>query len=452
MSSPISRVESIRGILSQASNNASRFIWDADDCLCVTDLLTGTRLDRQLAEFSRRSVLIRTESQIAAALAMIELDGVARRMIICPPDLDDAHIPALAEIAEVDAVVSEASIRRQITSRNTSRIESCSTEWVLFTSGTTGTPRMVAHTLASLTAPVERNRHTERDTVWGTFYDIRRYGGLQVFLRAMLSSVSLVLSSAKESPTDHLLRLSSRSVTHLTGTPSHWRRGLMSPAARKISPRYVRLSGEMADQAILNLLRSYYPQAAVGHAFASTEAGVAFEVIDGLEGFPATFLENLNGADLKVCDSSLRIRSSRTAFRFIDASEPDLKDIEGFVDTGDLVELKNGRYHFLGRRSGLINVGGLKVFPEEIEAQLNLHPDVRISRIRGLKNPITGSLVVADIVLKNESESTRADVSQIKADILGLCRRSLPRHKVPAIINFVSALNVASTGKMARDA
>ena len=64
----------------------------------------------------------------------------------------------------------------------------------------------------------------------------------------------------------------------------------MSPLARAITPRYVRPSGEIVDQAILNTLRSFYPQAAIGHAFASTEAGVGFEVNDGLEGFPASLV------------------------------------------------------------------------------------------------------------------------------------------------------------------
>ena len=64
----------------------------------------------------------------------------------------------------------------------------------------------------------------------------------------------------------------------------------MSPSALRIAPQYIRLSGEIVDQAILNRLRSFYPQARIAHAFASTEAGVAFDVNDGLAGFPASFI------------------------------------------------------------------------------------------------------------------------------------------------------------------
>ncbi len=110
-------------------------------------------------------------------------------------------------------------------------------------------------------------------------------------LRAVVGGSSLALSSAGEPMADHLDRLGRHGVTHLLGTPTHWRRALMSPAIRKISPRYVRLSGEIADQAILDNLRNAFPHAVVSHAYASTEAGVAFEVRDGLAGFPAAWSE-----------------------------------------------------------------------------------------------------------------------------------------------------------------
>jgi acyl-CoA synthetase (AMP-forming)/AMP-acid ligase II len=321
------------------------------------------------------------------------------------------------------------------------------TEWVLLTSGTSGVPKMAVHDLASLMAPIGAAQRSVGAMVWGTFYDIRRYGGLQIFLRAVIGNASLVLSSAGEPIADHLARLGRCGVTHLSGTPSAWRRALMSPQIKSVTPRYVRLSGEIADQAILDNLRATFPAARVGHAYASTEAGVAFEVDDGLAGFPAAFLDDdRDGVGLKLVDGALRIRSSRTASRYLGA-QPALRDAENFVDTGDMIERQGERYLFAGRRGGIINVGGLKIHPEEIEAVINRHPQVRMSLVRPKRNPVTGAVVIADVVLKTEGASA---APQIKDDILQLCRDALPRHKVPAAISIVPALDVAPTGKLAR--
>jgi acyl-coenzyme A synthetase/AMP-(fatty) acid ligase len=317
----------------------------------------------------------------------------------------------------------------------------------MFTSGTTGAPKMVVHTLAGLTGAIGRNAAHDGPVVWGTFYDIRRYGGLQIFLRAIIDGGSLVLSDAKEAVGDHLIRLGRLGVTHISGTPSHWRRAIMSPAARAIAPHYVRLSGEIADQAILDHLAAVFAQARIGHAFASTEAGVGFDVNDGLAGFPAGLVGRLpSGVDLKVEHGTLRIRSGRTALRYLGGGEA-LADGDGFVDTGDMVELRDGRWHFVGRRNGVINVGGLKVHPEEVEGVINRHPRVRMSLVRARRSPITGALVVADVVLREDAAGGTAEVEQ---EILRLCRDGLARHKVPSAIRVVPALAVATSGKLAR--
>jgi len=426
----------------------------------LKDALLGTSLGGRISELAGQSVLLAVHDQLAAAVAIMELDGVARRLIICPPDVSPDHIPTLIDQANVGAIVCDKDspyISEQSTllrvpvgpvveTAKPVDIDPVTTEWILLTSGTSGAPKMVAHSVASLTAAI-KGSHQGADVVWGTFYDIRRYGGLQIFLRALLGTGSLVLSNAGETPADHLLRLGVHNVTHLTGTPSHWRRALMSPAAGAIAPRYIRLSGEIVDQGILNTLRAVYPHAAIGHAFASTEAGVAFEVNDGLEGFPASFVGRHGEVEIKIEDNSLRIRSPRTASHFVGNDSATLMDSEGFVDTGDMVERRDNRYYFQGRRSGIINVGGLKVHPEEIEALLNRHPAVQMSCVRSRWNPITGSLVVADVVVR---QGTDQRVSELKMDILKTCRETLPRHKVPAMLNFVPALNISSAGKMAR--
>lgn len=446
------------------------FLWAADASVALGDLAGGTSLGGALPALDGRSVLLATPDQLTTALALIELDGVARRLVLCPPDLPAGQLSHVIATAQADAVVAgthgppaaarelplQVACSPTITPADVALANPRETEWIMLTSGTTGVPKMVVHTLASLTAAIKPIAAGNAPVVWGTFYDMRRYGGLQIFLRAALGGTSFVLSSASEPMGDHLNRLGLRGVTHLTGTPSHWRWALLNPSARAISPRYVRLSGEIADQAILDSLREFYPSAAVGHAYASTEAGVGFEVNDGCEGFPASMIGGQGGAvDMKVVDGSLRIRSVRTAADYLGRNDSAaegsaLLDADGFVDTGDIVDLRGDRYYFVGRRGGIINVGGLKVHPEEIEAVINRHPDVQMSLVKSRKNPITGAIVVADVVLRAEPAGGNDRAAELKREILQVCRDTLPQHKVPAAIRIVPSLDVSATGKMAR--
>jgi len=465
MTAPPADDASLWSRLSAAGRLAERTLWGADARVVLEALVAGSSLGGRLEDLRGRSVLVATTEQLTAALALIELEGVARRLVLAPPDLAPAHVAGVMAAAAVDAVVSDraapeagapaapifVTCRPRVEAGAGARSGRYPTEWILLTSGTTGRPKLVVHTLASLAGAIAPGTSLAGASVWSTFYDIRRYGGLQIFLRAMLGGGSMVLSSARESTADFLRRVATHRVTHISGTPSHWRRALMSPAARRIAPKYVRLSGEIADQAILDHLRSFFPRAGVAHAFASTEAGVAFDVSDGLAGFPISLVGRVrDGIELNVHRGSLRIRSARTAARYLgDDAEP-LADAEGFVDTGDVVEQRGGRYHFVGRRGGIINVGGLKVHPEEVEAVINGHPRVRMSLVRTRKNPITGALVVADVVLKPETERANGHAAGLEQDIIGLCRDTLPPHKVPARITFVPELTVAPSGKLVR--
>jgi acyl-CoA synthetase (AMP-forming)/AMP-acid ligase II len=464
MSTPPNAIASIRDRLANAPADPERVLAGAAGSVRFAALLTGTSLRGGPARLANRSVLVATRDQFAAALTLIELDGIARRLIVCTPDIAREHLAALAAVAGADAVVSDhdclgdvldgplqVACTGTVSAGSDAPRARRGTEWILLTSGTTGAPRMVAHDVTTLTAPIRGSQGVGRTIVWGTFYDIRRYGGLQILLRAALGGGSLVLSGAGEPIGDFLVRLGAQGVTHLSGTPSHWRRALMSPDARAIAPRYIRLSGEIADQGILNALRAFYPDALVSHAFASTEAGVGFEVEDGLEGFPASLVGAPGDVEIAVEDGSLLLRSGRNAHRYVGDDRARLAREDGFVDTGDIVERRGDRYYFLGRRSGLINVGGLKVYPEEIEAAINRHPAVRMSVVRSRKSPITGSLVAADVVLKG-SPAEIDDAADVKREILQLCHGSLAPHKIPATIRFVPALEIAGAGKLARDA
>jgi acyl-coenzyme A synthetase/AMP-(fatty) acid ligase len=435
--------------------------------VALTELISGSLFGASLESFRGRSVLIATREQLPTAIALIELDGVARRMVLCTPDLTPEQLAGVAATAEADCIVLDspsAGAIATVASLSSYTVSPrpvpaalerrCSerTEWILLTSGTTGAPKLVLHTLESLGGALPTQTASDAQSIWSTFYDIRRYGGLQIYLRAVLSRSPLVLSSAGESTVDFLGRAAAAGVTHISGTPSHWRRGLMSGDAAILNPQYVRASGEVADQPLLDSLRAAYPNARIAHAFASTEAGVAFDVNDGRAGFPLAFIDNPSGGiELKVVDHTLRIRSGRNAARYLGAAAAVLVSEDGYVDTGDMVELKEGRYYFRGRMGGVINVGGLKVYPEEVESILNADPRVRMSLVRARRNPITGAVVVADVVLADPASAAEADApDHVKNELLLACRRMLAAHKVPAMLRFVPSLEFTAAGKLVR--
>jgi acyl-coenzyme A synthetase/AMP-(fatty) acid ligase len=406
--------------------------------------------------FAGRNVLIRTKGQLPTVLALLALDGAARRILLCPPDVGDEQILEIMATGEVEITLTDADLtaplRRAasgaaIPSGAMPRLD---TEWILFTSGTSGFPKLVQHSLQSLIAPIA-DGPAGTNPVWSTFYDTRRYGGLQILLRALLTGGSMVLSEADEPVAAFLQRLSTHKVSHISGTPSHWRRVLMSGAAEIIAPSYVRLSGEISDQPILDRLGKTYAQAGIAHAFASTEAGVVFGVTDSRAGFPPAILQpDPSRPEIRIEDGTLRIRSNCTASRYLGTAKRLAKDEEGFVDTDDMVELRDGRYYFCGRREGVVNVGGEKIYPEEVEAVINLHPRVSMSRVWARKSPITGTLIAADVVLTQTTGEDDFDL--LRGEILERCRLELRPHKVPVLLKRVSEIAMMTSGKIERRA
>ena len=455
---PQPKPESLSEALELAEPLDHSFISDGVQRKSLGELLEAAQV-LDSSGWAGRSVMIAVATQFDAARVLVCLDGKVQRLLLLPPDVNLEHYAAMIRDASIDTIICsdatpfvalgvETIVLGEVlpSVSKVPRSQSGPTQWLMLTSGTTGEPKIAVHSLAALTgaiAPVDSAKRLS----WATFYDIRRYGGLQIFLRAMLAGGSLTLSRPDEAVVDHWKRLAAVGVSHISGTPTHWRRALMSDVASIYRPKVIRLSGEIADQAILDGLKTAFPDSAIGHAYASTEAGVGFEVTDGLEGFPASYLDTApGGVELRVVDGSLQIKSARMASAY--AGRPDLALVadDGWVDTGDMIETRVGRCYFVGRRGGIINVGGLKVHPEEVESVINRHRAVRQSRVRARKSPVIGSIVVADLVLLPNA----GDVDVVKQEIFGLCKASLAAHKIPAVLSVVQMIEVTAGGKVAR--
>jgi len=253
-----------------------RTISDARHTISLTDSLQQASLVGRAEELAGRSVLLAVADQLISAVAMTEVDGLARRMLLCPPDLDPDHVRTLIEDAEIEAIVTDqpvrwsdfgvylvAAARMPVRAPVRPRAKRA-TEWLMLTSGPSGVPEIVGHTLEGFRGAIAADGPAQgTPPVWATFSDIRCDGGLQILLRAIIDGGSMVLSEPGEPIADYVARVTARGVTHISGTPSHWRKLLMSGSAAGFLPRFVHVGGEVADKALLDGLTQAFPGASI---------------------------------------------------------------------------------------------------------------------------------------------------------------------------------------------
>ncbi len=437
----------------------------------VLQLATGTMTCGQLltrwsdgmatALWGRRVLLDISRLEYALP-ALAQLDGVASLLLLVSRSIPPQTIAVLGERAGCDVLLTDGNTLDEIPSQwkryrvpqdldglagSASPEPRVATEWVLPTSGTTGTPKLVSHSLQSLTRTTRVDLQRGAKCRWGLLYDYVRFAGLQVVLQALLPGSLLIAPLRSEPLTEQVRQLVQGGCTHLSATPTLWRKILMTEGCERLALRQITLGGEVAEARVLNALRVRFPEARITHIYASTEAGVGFSVSDGQEGFPASYVtEPPAGIELRVRGGKLFVRNPAVQPQYVGTTDP-FADEQGFVDTCDIVDLRGDRYVFLGRETGVINVGGNKVHPEEVEHVLLSHPEVWQAKVSAKKNPITGALVVAEVV----PLQTASDPAALRDSITQHCLAQLERHKVPALIRFVKELACSATGKLARD-
>ena len=201
---------------------SGRVVATRDHVLPLERFARASSLGAKLRNFEGRNVLLFVRDMAKAAAALIDLDGLARRIVLCPPGWDDAILKSAAREADADALVCDGEKRRaprapvEITvpcrlplqELVLPRAERRETEWILPTSGTSGPPKLVRHTLRTLTGPISDAPLQQ----WATFYDIRRYGGLQIFLRALAGKGSLHVRGPDEDIASLLSRFGAAGV------------------------------------------------------------------------------------------------------------------------------------------------------------------------------------------------------------------------------------------------
>lgn len=306
----------------------------------------------------------------------------------------------------------------------------------ILTSGTTDKPKATRHLWRSLVASASQGRDPEgtSDTAWLLAYNINQYAGLQVLAHVLITGGTLVIPSGHRPP-DALNAMRAHAVTHVSATPTFWRVLLASlggddgddPVLRQIT-----LGGEAVSDSLLRQLRARFPAARISHIYATSEIGSSVAVSDGRAGLPLTVLGRTADdlVQFRVVDGELQARS-KVGMLGYHASE----DIGGdWFSTGDLVELRDDRIHFVGRVGGAINVGGVKVHPLQVEEVIGAVVGVELARVYGRSNPVTGKIVAAEVVT-----SAGHDAESVRRQVLAACD-ALPETHRPRLVKMVNSL------------
>ena len=291
----------------------------------------------------------------------------------------------------------------------------------LQTSGSTGRPKWVSHQAGALRTRIAAGQPHAR---WLLSYAAGGFAGLQVILSAAIGGHHLVAPPGHATIGDLAALALKHEITHLSGTPTFWRAFLMALGTDTVPLATVTLGGEAADQSLLDLLRAKFPKARLRHLYATTELGTVFSVADGRAGFPAEWLEN-----------GLAITEQETLAVTRDGTSR---------DTGDRVVLVGDRVLFRGRLDAMVNVGGVKIWPEEVETHLLRLPFLRDALVTTKPNPITGNILIAELVLADPDAQAACD-PLVKAHLA-----LLPRAARPAMIRYRTALPTGQTGKKLR--
>lgn len=383
---------------------------------------------RSLVSYGGKVALIAPEASLVVA-SLTTLEGWASEVHLCPEGaLDD----------DFDGIVlsnrfSDHFENREYLDGNPSiQHNPLDTSWVMYTSGTSGKPKAVRKTLDSLVRS-HKSGDENGQKIWGLIYEPIRMAGIQVITHCLIGGHVLVATKTSETLSAKLQQFVTHKVNSLSATPTLWRQIMQTLEAQELSLSQITLGGEIADQKTLNALKKFFPDARISHVYASTEVGVGFAVHDQQEGFPTSYLENLDrNPQLRVTGEILEVGI---------VSENDLIRWES---TGDCVKIEADRVKFLGRESGLINVGGAKVWPEDVERILRQHPLVIDAVVKAKPSNFSGNILVAEVKISGE------EPEDLSKQLRKWVRSHAASYYVPASISVNNEMTVSSTGKVKR--
>lgn len=299
----------------------------------------------------------------------------------------------------------------------------------LFTSGTTGSPKLVKHSIKTfINSSRIDNKYSAN--IWGLAYNPTHMAGIQVFFQALMNKNQIIeIFGFPNAEIVH--RLKKFSITHISATPTFYKlldtEGLSFDKVERVT-----LGGEKSSNAVLKKITSLFPKARITNIYASTEFGTLF-----ISNGDAFSIRKDLVDKVKIEEKHLFVHQSLIG-------ETAKKLNSTWFDTGDIVQIVSESpllFKFLGRKSSVVNIGGYNVFPKEIEHLINDIDGVEISRVYAKKNSVIGNILMADVVKIKDSNLTEKKIIE---DL----KNKIQAFKLPRIIKFVDNISLTRTGKI----
>ena len=374
-----------------AERNASRkgpFLTAGDFELTFDDLLRTSETDISCLRSGDVVALI-GDFDARSLSTMLRL--IDRGAVLVP--LTEATRPEheyFFEAASVDFVIEGGSVRCRSDVQGVHPLltrlrQSGHPGLVLFSSGTTGRPKAILHDFTHFLTRYRTPRPTLRTLNFLLFDHI---GGLNTFFHTIFNGGQVVAPSGRtpESVVDNIFQYR---VELFPTTPTFLRLMLLEGAleAKKLeSLKVITYGTERMDQPTLDRLCDALPHVDFRQTYGMSELGILRVKSQARNSLWMTV--GGEGVETKVVEEALFIRSANRMLGYLNAASP--FDADGWYATDDLVE-QDGRFlKIVGRSTQIINVGGVKVLPSEIERVALLHPDVLRAKARGVPNPLTG--------------------------------------------------------------
>jgi len=398
-------------------------------------------LDRFAANLSDKEVargaVVSIEADFSPAAIAMMLALIEHNCIIVPLSSSvDAKKPEFREIAEVETIVTigdddEARIE-QTGVKAAHEILSGLKEkghpgLVLFSSGSTGKSKAAVHDFLPMLEKYKVPRHSLRTI---TFLLFDHIGGVNTLLYN-LSNAGCVITVPDRRPETVCAAIDRHKVELLPTSPTFLNLILVSEAWKKFdlsSLKLVTYGTEVMPASTLERFHALFPDVRLLQTYGLSEVGImrsksrssdSLWVKVGGEGF-----------ETRIVDGMLEIKAKSAMLGYLNAPSPFTDD--GWFITGDAVEVDGEYIKILGRKSEIINVGGEKVYPAEVESTIQKMDGVAEVIVRGEKHPLTGNIVAAQVRL-NTDES----LAEFRRRMREFCARELARFKIPQKVTIV---------------